>query len=136
MRAQFSLEFIACVVLLILLAFLLQLYALGKGMQAEAEAGVLGMKTVCEEIAGFVHLAALSNGFRANLTLPTLINGQPYNATIHEKLVTIDGNGHCSAPIVARNVTANGAAPPFTLAAGKLYLVSSRDGIVNFTKVN
>ncbi|MEM3030486.1 MAG: hypothetical protein QXH27_02015 [Candidatus Micrarchaeia archaeon] len=136
MRAQFSLEFIVSVVLVILLAFLLQLYALGRGMQAEEEAGVLGVRTACEEIAGFAHLAALSNGFRANLTLPALVNGQPYNATIHEELVTIDGNEHCSAPIVARNVTRNGVAPPFQLTAGKTYRVSSSDGVVNFTQVN
>jgi len=135
LRAQFSFEFTASVVLVILLAFLLQLYILGKGLQAEEETGVVHMQALCDDIARFANLAALSNGFRANLTLPQRINGQPYNASVHEEMVTIDGNGHCSAPIVARNVTRNGTAPPFTLAPGKSFIIMGMDGVVNFSQV-
>ncbi|MFH1285308.1 MAG: hypothetical protein ABIH99_01875 [Candidatus Micrarchaeota archaeon] len=118
--------------LFILLLIFLLLYATisTHALQTRELESTLTLKSACEEFASQINIAALSNGYRAQLLVPNSLNSESFTLMISNSSLSIMGaSDNCFANLYAGEIYVNNSLTQRNVSSG-MHTVRNEKGVV------
>lgn len=130
-RAQAGIEFMICVIFLIMIVIVLTIYSGSRQTEESNIQAKLGSEQLCWQVSNMINTAMYSQGYYTEFSLPKTINGLPYNMSITNGTVSVDYNGHsCIYEIMVTNISFRSRPAPFNLCGGDFYVNNTPSGLV------
>lgn len=133
---QSSVEFMACVMLLLLLFIIMQAYMFHKTLEGRERRVVVLGNVICKSLAERFTIAGYSEGYSGEFTIPASVEGLLFNVSIYEGTVTVDYGQHsCAESFRAVSVKYEGESAPFNLTSGR-YRLNNTGGVLYIEKIS
>jgi uncharacterized protein (UPF0333 family) len=130
-KAQVGIEFMICIIFLIMIVVLLTVYSASKQNEETSIEAKLGSEKLCWQVSNIINTAMYAKGYYSEFSLPATIDGSAYNLSITNGTVMVDYNGHsCIYQITVTNISFRSQLAPFSLCGGDFYINNTQDRVV------
>lgn len=135
-KGQASVEAMSCIVVLVLIAIVVQLFVFDRMIRMQEARQYLSALDICNGVASELNLAGYSEGLSSYFYIPKDVSGANYTLTVTNDYVSVDySDKSCVRRFNALQVNYNGTAPPFALVGGT-YRMNNTAGVVTIEKVS
>jgi len=134
-KAQVALEFMICVLVLIMVMIFFTVYSGNKNAEGDNIHSKLEADKICWQVSNLINTAMYSKGYHAEFSLPLKIDGYDYYIGVTNGSIAVDYKGHsCIYQIAVTNISFRTQKAPFTICGGDYYINNTNDQLFIYNR--